>query len=56
MGADRPALLPRRPTRLEAQTASPLLDRDPDLHFAGAPIAWGDNMILRGPRVLPLAA
>jgi cytochrome P450 len=43
--------------RLEAQIAlTHLFDRYPDLHFSGAPIAWGDNMILRGPRVLPLAA
>ncbi|HSP98964.1 MAG TPA: cytochrome P450 [Candidatus Dormibacteraeota bacterium] len=43
--------------RLEAQIGlTHLLDRCPDLRFAQAPITWGDNMILRGPRVLPLAA
>ena len=43
--------------RLEAQIAIVhLLERFPNLHFADAPIIWGDNIILRGPRVLPLAA
>lgn len=43
--------------RLEAQTAlTHILDRYPDLRFADAPITWGDNTILRGPRILPLAA
>jgi cytochrome P450 len=43
--------------RLEAQIGLVhLLERYPALRFADAPIAWGDNMILRGPRVLPLAA
>ena len=43
--------------RLEAQIAMVhLLDRFRDLRFADGPITWGDNMILRGPRVLPLAA
>jgi hypothetical protein len=42
--------------RLEAQIGLVhLLDRYPGLRFADAPITWGDNMILRGPRVLPLA-
>ncbi len=43
--------------RLEAQIAlTHLFDHFPDLRFADAPIAWGTNTILRGPRVLPLAA
>jgi cytochrome P450 len=43
--------------RLEAQVAlTHLFDRYPDLRFADAPITWGTNTILRGPRVLPLAA
>ncbi|MBX3027026.1 cytochrome P450 [bacterium] len=43
--------------RIEAQIGLVhLLDRFPTLRFADAPIAWGDNMILRGPRILPLAA
>jgi pimeloyl-[acyl-carrier protein] synthase len=43
--------------RLEAQIGLVhLLERHPMLRFADAPITWGDNMILRGPRVLPLAA
>ena len=42
--------------RLEAQSAlTHLLARGPDLRFADAPIRWGDNTVLRGPRVLPLA-
>lgn len=43
--------------RLEAQIAlSHLLDRFPELRCADAPITWGDNTILRGPRILPLAS
>jgi cytochrome P450 len=41
--------------RLEAQIAfEGLLDRFPDLRLGAAPVAWGDNTILRGPTSLPL--
>lgn len=43
--------------RIEAQIGlAHLLARFPALRRADVPITWGDNMILRGPRVLPLAA
>lgn len=42
--------------RLEAQAVlTGVLARYPDLRFAGAPITWGENTVLRGPRALPLA-
>jgi len=41
--------------RLEAGAVlGRLFDRYPDLRFAGTPITWGDNTVLRGPRTLPL--
>lgn len=41
--------------RLETALAlEGLLTRFPDLRFAGAPIVWGDNTVLRGPTELPL--
>lgn len=41
--------------RLEAHAAlTHLLARYPDLRFADAPITWGENTVLRGPRALPL--
>ena len=43
--------------RLEAKIAfERLLPRFPNLHFGHGDIVWGDNTVLRGPRVLPLAA
>jgi cytochrome P450 len=42
--------------RLEATLAfEKLLPRFPDLGFGRGAILWGDNSVLRGPRVLPLA-
>jgi cytochrome P450 len=42
--------------RLEATIAlEALVTRLPNLRFGSAPIEWGDNTVLRGPRVLPLA-
>jgi cytochrome P450 len=44
-----------RLARLEGQLAfEGLLAHLPDLRFGDAPIQWGDNTVLRGPRVLPL--
>jgi len=41
--------------RLEAQIAfEGLLERFPDLRLGAAPIAWGDNTVLRGPTSLAL--
>jgi pimeloyl-[acyl-carrier protein] synthase len=41
--------------RLEAQLAfEGLLERFPALRLGAAPIAWGDNTVLRGPASLPL--
>ena len=41
--------------RLEAQIAfEALLERFPDLRLGSAPLAWGDNTVLRGPIALPL--
>lgn len=41
--------------RLEAQVAfEALLARWPDLRLGDTPIAWGENTVLRGPKVLPL--
>jgi cytochrome P450 len=43
--------------RLEAGVAlQKLLPRFPHLRFGAGQIVWGDNTVLRGPRVLPLAA
>ena len=43
--------------RLEAQIAIPrLLEHCPDLRLGQGEILWSDNIILRGPRSLPLAA
>jgi len=43
--------------RLESQIAfEALLTRLPDLRFGRDEIVWGKNVVLRGPRVLPVAA
>jgi hypothetical protein len=32
-----------------------LVSRFPDLRFGRGDIVWGDNTVLRGPRLLPIA-
>ena len=42
--------------RLEAAIAlEGIVTRFPDLRFADAPVQWGRNIVLRGPKVLPLS-